>query len=58
MIISRQVFYAQGCVGKLAALLHAPRARVGEKVIPLLDCREKQIIIQSLRILRIYFIGS
>ncbi len=29
---------AQGCVRKLAALLHAPRARVVEKVIPLLDC--------------------
>ena len=34
MIISRQVFYAQGCVGKLAALLHAPRARVGKMVLP------------------------
>ena len=29
--------YAQGCVGKLAALLHAPRARVGEDGSSLLD---------------------
>ena len=29
--------YAQGCVGKLAALLHAPRARVWENGIFLLD---------------------
>ena len=30
-------FLCAGCVGKLAVLLHAPRARVGEQVIPLLD---------------------
>ncbi len=27
-------FYAQGCVRKLAALLHAPGARVGEDGVP------------------------
>ena len=37
MIISRQVFYAQGCVGKLAALLHARRAS-REDGSSLLDC--------------------
>ena len=36
--VASPAFYAQGCVRKLAALLHAPRAASREDESSLLDC--------------------